>query len=224
MEDELWAGPGSGTAATTAAEEAYRYVLHEIRRGTYRPGRHIRAEEVATAIDMSRMPVREALQRLVDDGLLRTRPNRGVVVEVLSRTDVEEIFEIRSVLEGLAVRLATPKLDERACARLRTLLDAMDEAAAERDSVGWMSRHRQFHEYLCSLSERPRLVAQIARLHTMVEPYLRMWLEHYEGPLWVRREHEAVIDAAYGADPDRAEAVMKEHIRTTSPDLAPYLE
>jgi len=212
-----------GAVPATATGEAYRYILNQIRGGHYQPGDRLRAEEIASVLEMSRMPVREAFSRLAAEGLLTIRPNRGVIVSVLTREDVEEIFEMRAVLEGLAARLAVPNVNDRALARLDYLLRAMDEAAEERNSQEWMSQHREFHEYICSLSGRPRLVREIVCLHTAVEPYLRLWMVHTEGPIRVRHEHEAVIEALRNGKPEQAEAVMKEHILTTAPVLAPYL-
>jgi DNA-binding GntR family transcriptional regulator len=212
-----------GAVPGTAAEEAYRYVLNEIRRGKYHPGDRLRAEKIASAIDMSRMPVREAFGRLAAEGLLTIRPNRGAIVSVLTREDVQEIFEIRAVLEGLAVRLALPNLDKRALAKLDHLLQEMSLAPEERNGEEWMAQHRGFHEYLCGFSHRPRLVQEIACLHTAVEPYVRLWFIHAEGPLSMRREHEVIMEAVRSGDAERAEAVMKEHVLTTAPELAPYL-
>ncbi len=221
--DNAVSSPFHKPAPATAEEEAYGYILTRIRKGEYHPGDRLKAEELATAIGMSRMPVREAFRRLATEGLLSMRPNRGAVVAVLTREDVQEIFEIRSVLEGLAIRLATPNVDDAALSNLTVLLDWMQQAMDAAKLEQWLSRHRQFHEYLCSLSQRPRLLHQIAGLHTAVEPYVRMWFVHIQRPMSVRSEHEEVIAAIRSRDVDRAEAVMKNHIITTAPELAPYL-
>jgi DNA-binding GntR family transcriptional regulator len=169
------------------------------------------------------MPVREAFGRLAAEGLLTIRPNRGAMVSVLTREDLQEIFEIRAVLEGLAVRLAVPTLHARALAKLDHLLQEMNVAPEERNGEEWMAQHREFHEYLCGFSHRPRLIQEIACLHTVLEPYVRLWFIHAEGPLSMRREHEVVLEAVRSGDAEHAEAVMKEHVLTTAPDLAPYL-
>src|SRR4029453_13795672 len=90
--------------ATTAEEEAYRHIQRVLRVGRYKPGERLIPEEIAAEIGMSRMPVREAFRRLASDGLVVLRPNRGCVVAGLTVDELFEIFEIRSVLEGLAVR------------------------------------------------------------------------------------------------------------------------
>ncbi len=98
--------------SSTAEEEAYLHLQQALRRGRYKPGDRLIPEEIAAEIGMSRMPVREAFRRLAADGLVTLRPNRGCVVAGLTLDEIYETFEIRSVLEGLAVRLATARMND----------------------------------------------------------------------------------------------------------------
>lgn len=206
----------------TAEEEAYAFLLDAICKGTYRMGERLIAEEIATEIGMSRMPVREAFRRLAADGLVTLRPNRGAVVSGLNIEEMREVFEMRSVLEGLAVRAALPKLSERHFTHLERLLDDMD--ACRDDSSEWVSRHREFHQYLCCISERARLMRQICALHIVIEPHMRVWLEHGDKPLSARDEHAAILAALRSGDADLAEQVMREHIEGTIPSLIAFLQ
>lgn len=213
----------SSAPSGTAEGEAYVFVLGAIRRGEYRPGDRLRAETIASELGMSRMPVREAFRRLSAEGLLTIRPNRGVTVTVLSKSDVDEIFEMRSVLEGLAVRLAAPHVGSATEQGLKRLLGDMEAAVEQRDVEEWLTLHREFHHRLCSLSGRPRLVDAIHRLHTALEPYIRLWFLNTSEPIEAKKEHEAVVDAVSTRDPVTAAAVIEAHIVNTAPDLAPYL-
>lgn len=214
----------TGSSAVTAEEEAYTYILGRIRRGEYEPGDRLKAEDIAAEIGMSRMPIREAFRRLSAEGLLIMRPNRGATVCALSLDDIEEIFEMRAVLEGLAVRLGVPRADDRALEELTELLERM-ERSRHRDDGEWLTHHRHFHEYVCGLSGRPRLLRQINGLHTALEPYIRVWFVNSDKPLSanVQREHEQILEVLRNGDPQHAETVMQEHIRTTAPDLALFL-
>jgi len=204
----------------TAEEEAYRHVLGGIRTGRFRPGTRLIPEEIANEIGMSRMPVREAFRRLSTEGLVLIRPNRGCVVAGLTTEEIYEVFEIRSVLEGLAVRLATPRLDADAFAELDRLLSRMQ---ANGQGGDWVTRHREFHEYLCSFSRRPKLIRQIARLHVTIEPYLRIWLHHVEKLLSADEEHREIIQALKAGDPVVAATAMEKHILETAPALAAFV-
>lgn len=216
--------PFADSQSTTAEQEAYEYILQRIRRGTYGPGDRLKAEGIASAIDMSRMPVREAFRRLATEGLLVLRPNRGAIVVTLTLDDIEEIFEMRGVLEGLAVRHAVDNFDATARDDLEHLLNRM-EYARQADTGDWLATHRNFHEYVCALSRRQRLMRQISGLHTALEPYLRLWLINVNQPVSanVQSEHREIVEAMASGDPERAERVMQEHIRTTAPDLARVL-
>jgi len=206
----------------TAEEEAYSYLLEAICKGKYRTGDRLIAEEIASEIGMSRMPVREAFRHLAAEGLVTLRPNRGAIVSGLNIEEMHEVFEMRSALEGLALRVAVPNITERHLNRLERLLDEMDECRDE--SAEWVSRHRVFHEYLCSLSERPRLLRQITALYSVIEPHMRLWLQHAEKTMSAREEHSVILDAIRSGDARYAETIVREHIEGTVPELVRFLE
>ncbi len=205
----------------TAEEEAYSFLLNAICTGHYRTGDRLVSEDIASEIGMSRMPVREAFRRLAAEGLVTMRPNRGAVVSGLNLDEIHEVFDMRSALEGLALRVAVPKITERHLNRLERLLDEMDECRD--DSAEWVGRHRVFHEYLCSLSERPRLMRQISALYSVIEPPMRLWLQHAQAPS-AREEHSEILDAIRSGDAALSERVLREHIEGTVPELARFLE
>lgn len=206
----------------TAEEEAYNFLLEAICCGRYRKGDRLIAEDIAGEIGMSRMPVREAFRRLDAQGLVTLRPNRGAIVSGLDIDQLQEVFEMRSALEGLAMRLAVPNIGERQLAALERLLDEMDDYRDE--SAEWVSRHRKFHEYLCSLSGRPRLLKQISALYALIEAPMRLWLQHVDKPLSARQEHAVILEAIRAGDAPQAEAVVREHIEGTVPELISFLQ
>ncbi|MBK5512039.1 GntR family transcriptional regulator [Pseudomonas sp. TH15] len=206
----------------TAEEEAYNFLLEAICKGRYRTGERLIAEDIAGEIGMSRMPVREAFRRLDAEGLVILRPNRGAIVRGLNIEEMREVFEMRSALEGLAIRVAVPKITERQFSHLERLLDEMDDY--REDGAEWVSRHRAFHEYLCSLSERPRLLKQISALYSLIEAPMRLWLQHVEKPLSARQEHAVILDAIRAGDAAKAEVVVREHIEGTVPELIKFLQ
>lgn len=209
-------------SAATAQDEAYRAILRDIRGGRYQPGERLIPETIARELAMSRMPVREAFQRLANEGLVVIRPNRGCVVSGLTIEEIYETFEIRSVLEGLAVRLAMPHVDEAVLAELDDHIRRMHRAG-QSGGEDWLARHQAFHAYICGLSRRPKLVAQIAALHIAVEPYMRLWLHHVDHPTTATERQNVIVEAIRSGDPDHAEAVMRDHVMRTAPRLAEFL-
>ncbi len=212
-----------GSTSFTAEEEAYAHILAEIRRGRYAPGDRLIPEDIATEIGMSRMPVREAFRRLATEGLVTIRPNRGCLVSGLTVNEITEVFEIRSVLEGLAVRLATPKINADALADLTWLLGRM-EASEDCDTEKWLGDHYRFHEYLYQLSGRPKLISQIRTLHVAIESYLRLYRHHTERIRSAGAAHRALMDILHRGDPAAAEEAMRAHITGTTPLLVAFIE
>ncbi len=213
---------GRAMAAGTAQDEAYLAILAAIRSGRYQPGERLIPETIAQELAMSRMPVREAFQRLANEGLVVIRPNRGCVVSGLTIDEIYETFEIRSVLEGLAVRLAMPRIDAAVLAELDDQLARM-QRAGEAGGDGWLARHQAFHETICGLSGRPKLVKQIAALHIAVEPYMRVWLHHVAQPETATERQHDVVEAIRTGDAAHAEQVMRDHVMRTAPRLAEFL-
>jgi len=207
--------------ASTAEEEAYFYLQHALRIGRYKPGDRLIPEEIAAEIGMSRMPVREAFRRLSADGLVTLRPNRGCVVRGLTLDELVEVFEIRSVLEGLAVRIIMPRLTTESFEDMDRLLLRM-ERASEAGSSDWVLRHQELHAYIYEMSGRPKLIHQIAALHVAIEPYMRIWFDYVDKPLSAREEHQNLIDALKSGDGAEAERVMQEHVLCTASLLADF--
>lgn len=206
----------------SAEDEAYRFLVDALRNGRYAPGDRLVADDVASHVGVSRMPVRSAFQRLAAEGLVTLRPNRGAIVKGLDLADMQEVFEMRAALEGLAIRIATPQVTPRATSRLERLLDELDEC--QDSPAEWVMQHRVFHEYLCSLANRPRLLNQISSLYALIEPYMRLWLTRAAPPSSARDEHRLILDALRAGDPAAAESELREHIQGTVPELFNFIE
>lgn len=211
--------PMTSLQGSTAEADAYQHIHTAIRLGEYPAGMRLKPEDIATQIGTSRMPVREALRRLETEGLVTIRPNRGVVVAGLDMEAMREVFEMRAVLEGLAVRLAVPRLTPTVLRDLEEQLARMDNLAES--TPDWTGSHRAFHEHLCGIARQPRLLRQIASLNSLVEPYMRDWIKASGRP-GAREHHQTLIDALRSGDPVHSEIVMRRHVLATIDDLARY--
>lgn len=205
----------------SAEDEAYRFIEAAIRSGRYRAGERLLAEDIAVEIGTSRMPVREAFRRLSAEGLLRIRPNRGAIVRGLNAAEMREVFEIRAALEGLAAGVATSKMTPQSLATLEHLLDQMEQVNA--DYPAWVTYHRAFHECLTGLAGMPRLTRQLAGLHSAIEPYMRIWLEHADKPMTSRDDHAGILQALRSGNEKLVEKTVREHVRATIPALVEFV-
>jgi DNA-binding GntR family transcriptional regulator len=204
----------------TAEDEAYRHIHAAIRLGRFRAGERLVPETIAAEIGVSRMPVREAFRRLETEGLVTLRPNRGATVSGLNVAEMQEVFEMRAVLEGLAMRLAVPHITPQRLRELERLIDRLDDG--DDLQPDWTAAHRAFHETLCAYSGRPRLMRQIAGLHSLVEPHMRLWVTT-DRPTSAKAHHQTLLDALRSGDADACEAAMREHVLVTVADVMKHL-
>jgi DNA-binding GntR family transcriptional regulator len=209
------------TEHVSAEVEAYHYILARIRRGELSPGARVRTEDVASAVRLSRQPVREAIRRLEAEGYLTTRPNHGAMVAMHTPAQLMELFEIRASLEGLSARVAA-QLPVSDLDSLEPLLDQMHAAGSETDA--WLEVHLLFHVRLAELAKRPRLAREIARLHAALEPYLRLWYLYAGTPMDSRADHEKLLQALRSGYPGHAEEVMRDHVLETAPRIISDME
>lgn len=206
----------------SAEEEAYQHIHRQIRLGTFAPGQRLVTETVADQIGTSRMPVRSALRRLASEGLVEIRANRGAVVKGLSRDELFEVFEMRAVLEGLAIRNAVGRMTPAHLRRLTNMMAHIE--AGSGDYLDWTASHQEFHEFICSFCEQPRLLRQLSELHATMEPYMRLWASQPDRQFRMGEAHQELIDALHTGDPALCEAVMRQHIMNTVSSLEPFLQ
>ncbi len=198
----------------SAQEEAYQYLRNAIRVGELQPGQRIVSEDFAAALDMSRMPVREALRRLSAEGLVAMRANRGAVVKKLSKDEVLEIFEMRAVLEALAAAKAVEKASAADIRELEFLLNRLE--AVQSDMSLWITAHREFHEKISAISQSPRLLAQISSLHALIEPLMRIWIEKSPESKNVNSVHQEILRVMKSGDAQAMEKLIKKHSKVTA--------
>lgn len=180
--------------------------------GAFRPGDRIVEARVARDLGTSRGPIREALRRLEDEGLVVTIPRRGTFVATLSRQDVEEIYSLREVAEALSVRLATERMTPAAAEQLRRLTDELGALGDQAGSAEVIQADLAFHEAICRTAAHGRLL----------DLWLSMARQLRIGMAWSREltalknnvaMHRQILNAMLGHDPDTAERLMRSHIR-----------
>lgn len=189
--------------------------------GRLSPGERLHQEQLAAALGVSRIPLREALRQLEGEGLVRTAPNRGAVVASLSWRQAREIGEMRQALEGLALDLALPKMSREALARAEACLE---EAAASDDAMRWSALNWTFHRELYAAAERPMLLDAIERLHRNVNRYMRVVLGDLGHQGASAAEHAALLAACRADDRATAADLLSRHIAAASEMLIAHLK
>ncbi|THV32140.1 GntR family transcriptional regulator [Glycomyces paridis] len=200
----------------TRGERVYRELRERIVTADLRPGQRLIERDLAAEFEVSRIPLREALQRLAGDGLVTTVPGQGSIVTVPTPKDIADLFDVRAGLEPLAARLAAAGAGPETLRRLRACVDS--------DTAAPVDANADFHRELVAAAGNPLLTQIMEPLEARMR-----WLFHLTSgadpverdPARQRREHEALLEAIEAADADRAAAISLAHLED---GRAPTLE
>lgn len=198
---------------TPLGESVYRAISSALRRGSIATGSRLVEGDIAQALAVSRTPVREALQRLEGDGLVRQAANRGYEVADLM-ADVEVVFMIRERLEGLAASLAARNIT---LASLEALQELQAEMVALSDAETMdverlVELNGEFHDRITQASESPRLIHLVDRLHPEYVSYQVIRSYDEEGRRRSITEHQRILDALWHREPATADRLIQAHL------------
>ena len=188
----------------------YQRLLTEIRSGILLPGARLTETEIADRLRVSRTPVREAIRRLEADGLVAHMPRAGAVVRRLDHSEVMELYEMRTVLEGTAARLAARAASEVEIDELAAINAEME--AAEGDGVALSELNTQFHRTLTRAARNRFLVRSVDTIHTTLLILGPSTLAQPERARAAVAEHGAVVSALRRRDGKAAEKRMRAHM------------
>ncbi|HEY3218484.1 MAG TPA: GntR family transcriptional regulator [Candidatus Limnocylindria bacterium] len=205
--------PPASADGLPCSERVFRQLRSMIIDGEVGPGTRLVELSLATQFGVSRTPVREALKRLVDGNLLLADPIRGLVVRTLEAAEVEEVYLVREVLDGLAARLAAERVRPDDLARLRVINDAMREGIRDGRTDVIVNANIAFHDLIYEIAGNRTLTRHGMELRTFVR---RFSSEAFASPprvAAVLRDHERLLAALERADPEAAERASIEHLR-----------
>ncbi|MCX2184706.1 GntR family transcriptional regulator [Streptomyces sp. SKN60] len=209
----------------TAAEEfrpesdrITRTLRDQIIDGTRAPGSRLVEREIAAELNVSRLPVRDALRDLVAEGLVTPRPRTWAVVREFSASDVSDLIEVRSALEILAFRLAAQRRTRAGLAKLRADLDAEQSAAARGDGATARRAAADFHETVTELADN----ALLTELEGTLRSRMRWLLGQHDAFSVVAEEHEELYRGIEARDAERVEELALRHLETSRKTAAEH--
>ena len=203
-------------SAPDLSERVYRQLLSAICEGRLPPGARLRQEELASSLNVSRQPVHQALRLLKRDGLAIDAGRRGLLVAPLESRHVEQLYQVRAVLDGLAARQAA-----RSGRRLDPSLVTEGRTAFATREVGPMiSADMRFHEAIYVASGNPLIAESAGRHWQHIARAMGAFLGRSgpRAPVW--DEHEAILTAINDGDAERAEALARGHCEAAGASLA----
>ncbi|MGU3457119.1 GntR family transcriptional regulator [Brevundimonas sp. M1A4_2e] len=202
----------------TLSDRLMEVVRDMILSGAIAPDVPIRQDALAADLNVSKIPLREALVRLEQDGLVVSHPNRGFFARGMSAAEVEEIFELRLKLEPDAAAEACLVADEaRQDEALQVLAQLNAAAAGGMPTVGPLNR--AFHMALVQPGKRALTAEITTRLHVMADRYVRKHLEHKGRHLTAEAEHQDILQAWLARDADKVRRLVADHLQHTLSDL-----
>lgn len=196
---------------STAAIVADR-IRTAIMRGTFPPGTQLGEVELAGRLGVSRGPLREAMQRLVAEGLLRSERHRGLFVRDLDAADVRDIYHARASVERAAGLLLLDGDREVAAARLTAVIASMEAAAAAGDPAGIADADHAFHTELVAASGSPRLRRMAEALLVETRMCLAALQQTAPPAAGLVAEHRELRDAVLAGDRERLTAALEAHM------------
>jgi DNA-binding GntR family transcriptional regulator len=203
-------------------ERALAQLRAKVVGGELMPGEQIRQQEMAEELGVSRVPLREALNVLADQGLLLHRPNQGYFVAKRSPNEQAEIRRMLQLLEDeLVTSIAWP--DAKELARLVKLNQLMKEAASSVDWTPLVELNREFHLRIFSLSTYGLILGEVQRLWSLADPFIATKMSLADARMRTVAEHDRILEALRCQDMAMCLAEMEAHRLSTSSGLPPEL-
>ncbi|MCC3731356.1 GntR family transcriptional regulator [Rouxiella badensis] len=182
-----------------------------INSGELAEGARLVERDLASQFDVSRIPLREAIQQLVREGIVETQRNRGAVVKTLTAEDVNEIYSLRVLVEGDAIYQSVANMGAEVLARAE-LTHRLLEKATTPQKQGELNR--EFHQILYRGCRNARQLRLIAELCAQIERYERLQLRLLEDTPAFQHEHNAILQACKNGDPALAREATVRHIES----------
>ncbi|MGI2327931.1 GntR family transcriptional regulator [Planococcus sp. YIM B11945] len=208
-------------------EHSYAYSLPEqvanairvaIFKGDLKPGDRIVQDEIANSLSISRMPVREALQKLNAEGLIEIKPNRGAVVKQISLSDITDTYQLRVILEKVAVKESLPKLTAMDKIEIESLVKKMELAD---DPEDYTFLNKQFHQNLMKHCSNQKMMKIIEGLWAGFSPYTPYIIDEQMSNS--NNDHTKIVIALKEDNFEEIHALIETHILSTEKSLMKYL-
>ncbi len=205
---------------STSAEAVYRKLLHMIFSKQLRSGQRLPEVLLAEQLEVSRTPVREALRRLANEGLVVLMPNVGASVVTPTRQEMLDTYEVRKVLECLAIRKAAGRITAVQLARLEEKIEEETEVFAQRDLEAYIEINNAFHRIIAEASGNLVLADSIENYLARTFVYMVFFERFFDfdtNPSL--EEHRAILAALRARDEEETVRLMNHHIGQAAEDL-----
>lgn len=192
---------------------------NNILNGVYQPGDNLIETKLSEELGVSRTPIREAIRQLELEGLVQSIPNKGAIVKGISAQDIEDIYTIRMLIEGLAARWAAEKITEEELKELKEAVDLEEFYTAKNDVSHLLLFDSKFHDIIFKASKSKPLMHTLSTFHHYVQRARNVSLNNPERAQLVLEEHKDILQAIMEHDAEKAERLTTLHVRNASVNL-----
>ena len=203
------------------AEALYQQLKQDIRDNKLPISTPLKQEQLAAEYGVSRIPIRDVLQRLKNEGWLTQSGKRGVMVHPLSATEAEDLYIMRMYLEPLILSHAIIKLNHQTLGQATDILEQLNQpklSIAEHCELNW-----QFHVCIYQAAKRPTLFNNIANLHQLCSRYIGFHSVELDYVKTSQQEHYQLLEAIKAKQLGKAKTILKQHISEAGETLVAYL-
>ncbi|MGH9487286.1 MAG: GntR family transcriptional regulator [Terriglobales bacterium] len=212
--------PRQSLASAVAEKLRDKIILGELAEGA-----QLRQDMIAAELQVSRIPVREAFRELLAEGLISITPNRGAVVSALEPAEVEELFQMRAVLEPEVLRASIPRLREAHLAAAAAIHERFRSELLRTEAVSaWGRLNSQFHAALYAGAALPQFQAVLRTINNNGDRYTRLQLFLTAGHERAVEEHQRLLELCRARDADAACELLVRHVRHAGASLRQLLE
>ena len=209
----------SKKSGISAREKTYDYLKANILSGHFIPGERLAEEHLAEELGVSRTPVREALHKLEQEGLIEPLESRGFRIPQDSPEEIEDLFDIRTVLEGYTLKIICERITDEQMAMLEEIVEKADDALRRKRIDEVFQWNTQFHDTLHSLvADKRRFHSLIVNMRKYVLRYRKDTLQNLGAAKRASDGHRQILLALTLKDPELCERVMRVHIRQSKED------
>ena len=203
------------------SKKAYGVIRDSILSGQMKPGTWLRQESLAEKLGVSQVTIREALKQLVSEGLAVHVPHKGIKVVAISIDDLQDIYDMRALLEGLANQLAATRLSESELARMRELLPHILLSPDSPAIDTAREADREFHWIAIHATKRDHLIRMLEQLWVLIDPFMvyrrfwnmaEMWKQRIKSSELDLQDHTQLLEALEARDAGRARQITAEYV------------
>ena len=200
----------------------FQSIREDILSGRYEQNTELKEAAIGAELGVSRTPVREALRQPELEGLVTIIPNRGAYVNMITAKDVQDIYVIRSMLEGLCARWATQSITEEQLDSMEETLCLSEYHTSKKNYEKLYELDSLFHEQLYEAGGSRILNHILSDFHDYVKMVRKVTISASGRSVTSTEEHRAIFEAIKEKDPDKAEALAKEHVKHTIESIQAY--